>query len=141
MNGEQFELAVHEHVAPALLKLGFELQTSISGKIYSAEFLSPRLIVSVSFEPGDDYFLVVVFTVSNGHRSDIDDRSTTPRLSDLNSRFLTAADSHALARIRSGQAIGSEEQRIRRIGAELSLVLPRYMDILAIAHPGVPPES
>ena len=81
MNADEFVAAVRCHVAPALETCGFQLRTSVSGRMYDAEFDSPGLIVSISYEPGDDFFLVVVFQLVDGRRSDIDDRDATPRLS------------------------------------------------------------
>jgi hypothetical protein len=130
MNGAEFELAVSRHVWSVLQSRGFQMTTHISGRMYSVEFGSDTHVVSVSYEPGDDYLLVVIFTVRDGIRSNIDDRVATPRLSDLNARFLHASDADELTRRRSGAALGPEERRIQRIGAELAIVLPRYLQSL-----------
>ncbi|HET7203581.1 MAG TPA: hypothetical protein VFI92_09460, partial [Steroidobacteraceae bacterium] len=98
--------------------------------MYSVEFASTTHVVSVSYEPGDDYLLVVVFTVRDGVRSDIDDRRSSPRLPDLNRRFLHASDADELSHRRSGGVLDPEEQRIQRVGAELAIVLPRYLQSL-----------
>jgi hypothetical protein len=131
MNGADFELAIRRHVLPALQPLGFELKADgvrSSGRLYSADFTSPHYVVSISFEPGDDYLLVVVFTVKNGMRSNIDDRQATPRLADLNARYLGAEDAEALqASHPDARPLDDEERRVRRVGAELAIVLPRYM--------------
>jgi hypothetical protein len=100
--------------------------------MYSVEFGSDTHVVSVSYEPGDDYLLVVIFTVKDGIRSNIDDRAATPRLSDLNARFLHASDADELNRRRSEAALVPEERRIQCIGAELSIVLPRYLHWCAV---------
>ena len=104
--------------------------------MYSAEFTSATHVVSVSYEPGDDFLLVVIFTVKDGIRSNIDDRVATPRLSDLNARFLHASDADELNRRLSEGALGPEERRIQRIRAELSIVLPRYLHGCAVTEAG-----
>ena len=136
MNGVEFVLAVRRYVGPVLERPGFQVTTDISGRMYSVEFGSDTHGVSVSYDPGDDFLLVVIFTVKGGIRSNIDDRVATPRLSDLNARFLHASDADELNRRRSEGALGPEERRIQRIGAELSIVLPRYLHGCAVTEAG-----
>ena len=136
MNGADFETAVRRHVWSVLQPHGFQITTHISGRMYSVEFGSDTHVVSISYEPGDDYLLVVIFSVKDGIRSDIDDRVATPRLSDLNARFLHASDADELNRRRSEGALGPEERRIQRIGAELSIVLPRFLHWCAVTETG-----
>ena len=130
MDDSEFVSSVCRYVRPALRPFGFSIATAVSGRTFSAEFISEDLVVSIAYEPGDDYLMVVVFTVNDGVRSHIDDRIATPRLSDLNFRFLRASDADELARRRYDGALGPEERRIQRIGAELAIVLPRYLQSL-----------
>jgi hypothetical protein len=130
MDDSKFVSLVCRYVRPALQPFGFSVQTAVSGRTFSAEFISKDLVVSIAYEPGDDYLLVAIFTVDDGIRSNIDDRIATPRLSDLNSRFLQASDADELTRRRYDGALGPEERRMQRIGAELAIVLPRYLQSL-----------
>jgi hypothetical protein len=128
VNGNEFVSAATRFLLPLLAPMGFSMATTVSGRLYSAEFISPTHVVSISFEPGDDYWLVLIFTVKNGVRSDIDDRIATPRLADLNAKFLARDDGAALEMIRQRDpAIDPAERKIQRISAELALVLPRYL--------------
>ena len=136
MDETEFEAAVRRHLLAVLEPHGFHLKPDVSGRMYSVEFGSDTHVVSVSYEPGDDYLLVAIFTVKDGIRSNIDDRVATPRLSDLNARFLHASDAGELTRRRSEGALGPEERRIQRIAAELSIVLPRYLRWCAVTHTG-----
>jgi hypothetical protein len=128
MNGNTFVATVKELLCPTLEPLGFVLHSSVSGRMYLAEFVSPTHVASISFEPGDDYLLVVIFTVDNGERSELDDRNATPRLSDLNRRFLSASDAQVL----HDQMLGrhcedADTGRLAKAARELAVVLPRYL--------------
>lgn len=128
MNGNEFVSAATRFLLPVLAPMGFSMATTVSGRLYCAEFISPTHIVSISFEPGDDYWLVLIFTVKNGVRSDIDDRIATPRLADLNAKFLGRDDGATLEMIRRRDpTIDAAERKIQRISAELAVVLPRYL--------------
>lgn len=71
------------------MALGFTIETpSISGRFYRASFSSSKNSVFVSYEPGDNVLLVLVFSREKYGLSDIDDRIKTPRLADLNSRYM-----------------------------------------------------
>jgi hypothetical protein len=129
MNGDTFTEAVNRYLDPVMRPLGFESEIRVSGRLYSANFQSSSHMVSVSFEPGDEYWLVVVHTVTDGLRSEIDDRVTTPRLGDLNAKYLTSRDGPALEALQSNETtINPMTQKIRKIAAELAVVLPRYLN-------------
>lgn len=128
MNGDEFREAVTRHLTPVLEPLGFATDFKISGRAYGAEFRSAQHVVSVSYEPGDDYFLILVFTITDGVRSHFDDRTASPRLADLNARFLGPGDVPALEAIKQRPLPADPvERRIQRAAAELAIVLPRYL--------------
>jgi hypothetical protein len=87
--------------------------------------------VSVSYEPGDEVLFVMVFKRENGELSDIDDRSNTPRLSDLNMRYMhTVTKEERLENEVSFRAIeprDNEEKSVLKAARELRLVLPKYL--------------
>ncbi len=129
MNGVEFVQAIRREVLPVLEPLGFRLETSVSGRMYSAEFVTPTHVVSISYEPGDDYFLVLVFTVIDGKRSDIDDVARTPRLNNLNQRYL-GPEGAAKLRLALGERESPDPllRKIRKAAAELAVVLPRHLE-------------
>jgi hypothetical protein len=125
---DDFTEAVSRHLIPVLAPMGFRSSIHVSGRLYAAEFSTPTHVVSISFEPGDDYWLVVVFTVNDGVQSEIDDPKTTPRLADLNAKYLTTEDGLRLKALRQ-TPLGDNHiaRKMQRIAAELAVVLPRYM--------------
>jgi len=130
MDSEVFLDVVRTLVGPALQPLGFVLHTTVSGRMYLAEFVSPTHIASISFEPGDDYLLVAIFTVTDGVRSNIDDREHTPLLSDLNRRFLSPSEIDALHRSPTMEcAQCATAMRLVKAARELAVVLPRYLSV------------
>lgn len=132
MNGHDFLRISNDAFAPFLSELGFQADTpSVSGRHYRATFSSPTHTVSVSFEPGDDVFQVLVFSRVQGRPSTIDDRRMTPRLSDLNTRYMSmvsdaerAKCTHALEHVTAND---DDERTLLKLAAELSLVLPHYL--------------
>jgi hypothetical protein len=132
MNGQDFLRIVNEAYTPFLTELGFSMDApSISGRLYRASFTGPKHSVSVSFEPGDEAFFVLVFSRENGELSDMDDRLKTPRLSDLNSRYMNAVTSEERAAnetaFKSVMARDEEEKVLLKSAKELRLVLPKYL--------------
>ena len=132
MNGQDFLRIVNEAFTPFLTELGFLLDApSISGRLYRASFTGPRHAVSVSIEPGDDSFLVLVFSREGGELSDMDDRLKTPRLSDLNSRYIRTVNSEERAAneaaFNSVVAQDDEEAALLKAAKELRLVLPKHL--------------
>jgi hypothetical protein len=126
---DPFTSAASRILLPVLEPMGFRLQTHVSGRLCLAEYASTSHVVSVSYEPGDDYWVVVVYSVRDGVRSDYDDPAATPRLGDLNARFLTQEDGATLRELRKDEAKEPDEvsRRFRRIAGELAIVLPRYI--------------
>lgn len=133
MSGQDFIRIVTEAFLPFLRLLGFHMETpSISGRFYRASFSNPTNVVSISFEPGDNAAFVMIFSRENGGLSDVDDRSKTPRLADLNSQFMPMVtnDERASAEATfAGIHAGNPEERILlKYAKELSLVLPKYLN-------------
>jgi hypothetical protein len=132
MSGRGFLRIVRTGFAPFLKELGFIMETpSLSGRSYRATFTSPEEVVSVSYEPGDEVLFVMVFCRQNGGLSDIDDRSNTPRLSDLNMRYMHTITKEE--RLENEVIFGAieprdnEERLLLKAAKELRLVLPKYL--------------
>ena len=132
MNGQDFLRITNEAFAPFLEKLGFAMDDpSISGRYYRASFISHSHSVSISYEPGDEAFFVIVFSRKNGELSDIDDRMESPRLADLNSRYMAAITNEERveneAVFESIKVNDKEERVLLKAAKELRLVLPRHL--------------
>jgi hypothetical protein len=132
MSGQDFLRIVNEAFAPWLKELGFSMDTpSISGRLYRASFAGQKHSVSVSFEPGDDAFFILVFSRENGQLSSWDDRLKTPRLSDLNSRYMNTVSSEERVAnedaFKSIAARDEAEKFLLKSAKEIRLVLPRYL--------------
>lgn len=132
MNGQDFLRVAKEAFAPFLEGLGFVMdEPSISGRFYRLSFTGSDHAVSVSYEPGDDALFVIVFNRKNGELSDIDDRAETPRLADLNSRYMPTITNDQ--RIENESVFESivvhdkEERRLLKAAKELRLVLPKHL--------------
>jgi hypothetical protein len=127
MDSDSFIKTVGQILDPVLGPRGFSPHYSASGRLYLAEFVSPDYVVSISFEPGDEFLQVAVFTVTNGIRSELDDRDATPRLSDLSTRFLHPSDATDLGRTKD--EISRNDRSLLKLvksAKELAIVLPRY---------------
>jgi hypothetical protein len=114
------------------MESGFSMEApSISGRFYRASFSGKENSVWVSYEPGDGALFVLVFSRENGGLSDIDDRLKTPRLSDLNSRYMASvSDTEKVENevfFRSVVVKDQEERQLLKCARELRLVLPRYL--------------
>ena len=132
MNGQDFSRMVQEAFAPFLEGLGFQMDAmSISGRFYRCSFSSLSNIVSISYEPGDDVLFIMVFSREDSRLSEIDDLSKTPRLSDLNKRYMSVvtADERIKNEFKfaSVRANDEEEMLLLKSAKELSLVLPKYL--------------
>jgi len=104
---------------------------SISGRFYCVDFNSAHHQVSISYEPGDNAFFVMVGDSRNGKFADIDDRTKTPRLADLNSRYIITVTSEERAEneaaFESVVVNDKEERLLLKAAKELRLVLPKYL--------------
>ena len=132
MNGQDFLRIANEAFVPFLKGLGFVMdEPSISGRFYRVSFTGYAHAVSVSYEPGDDALFVMVFSRKNGELSDIDDRTKTPRLADLNSRYMATVTNEERTEnetvFESVTANDKEERLLLKAAKELRLVLPKYL--------------
>lgn len=132
MNGQNFLRIANEAFVPFLKGLGFLMdEPAISGRFYRVSFNGSAHAVSVSYEPGDDALFVMVFSRKNGELSDIDDRTKTPRLADLNSRYMAAITNEertANESVFESVVVNDEEERLLvKAAKELRLVLPKYL--------------
>ena len=106
-------------------------ESSISGRLYNAKFTSQTYAVWVSYEPGDEILSILIFSRCNSELSDIDDRARTPRLNDLNSRYMASVTKDE--RLDNEKffkfvvAHDKEERLLLKAAKELRLVLPKYI--------------
>lgn len=134
MNGQAFKRAAMAYFEPFLTELGFSVtELEVSGRFYSAEFTGRGCLVSVTFEPGDEALFVMVREREGklGRLSDIDDRVKTPRLSDLNRRFMPQlSERERVSNEASFEGVRAEDDTERlmlKAAKELRLVLPLYL--------------
>jgi hypothetical protein len=132
MNGQDFLKLTTSAFLPFLKEMGFEMsKPDISGRLYSIDFKSSNHRVSVSYEPGDEVMFIIIFSVENGSSSNIDDRSKTPRLSDLNNLYMKNITLAQRAEnddyFKSITALDSAEHQLLKSAKELRLVLPQYI--------------
>lgn len=132
MTDQDFLRIAKEAFVPFLKEFGFVIdEPSISGRFYCVDFNSARHQVSVSYEPGDNALFVMVGESWNGKFVDIDDTAKTPRLTDLNSRYMATvsnderADNEAV--FESVVVNDKEERLLLKAAKELRLVLPKYL--------------
>jgi len=135
MHSQSFLRIIKEAFVPFLTREGFSCEeTSISGRCYEASFRSNDSAISVSYEPGDDALFVMIFELRDGCLSSVDDRVKTPRLADLNSRYMqvvTPDERVASDLLFKGIKVEDKaEHRLLKSARELSLVLPRYLSEL-----------
>lgn len=132
MSGHDFLRIANCAFSPFLRELGFSTDSpSISGRFYRISFTSQDHVVWISFEPGDDALFILVFSLENGELSDIDDRLKTPRLADLNRRYMHMVTKEE--RIENEEAFkqilvqDQEERLLLKAAKELRIVLPKYL--------------
>ncbi len=132
MNGQDFLRIANEAFAPFLKQLDFSMdEPSISGRYYRASFTGSGHAVLVSYEPGDEAHFIMVFNRKNGELSDVDDRIETPRLADLNKRYMTTVTSEDRAEneafFESVVVNDKDERLLLKSAKELRLVLPKHL--------------
>ena len=128
MNSDQFVAAVNAELRPVLEPLGYRVSTKVSGRAYDAECATEDCVAIISFEPGDDFLLVAVVSENDGVRSSLDDRTASPRLGDLNRRYLEPADVEVLELSRRNDtALDPDARKLVAAMRQLCLVLPRYV--------------
>jgi hypothetical protein len=132
MSGDGFLAIVEAAFEPFLSELGFVREKhSISGRQYCAVYSTSTHSVSISYEPGDEALFILIFGREDGELTDIDDRSKTPRLSDLNRRYMRMVTKDEFAKNEETFASvfvqDKEERSLLRSAMELRLVLPMYL--------------
>lgn len=132
MNSRGFLRIANEAFAPFLSQLGFEMEKpTLSGRYYQASFIGCGHSVIVTYEPGDEALFVIVPSCRNGQFSNIDDRGKTPRLADLNDRYMpTITKEERAENARLFEHIvanDKEERQLLKAALELCLVLPKYL--------------
>jgi hypothetical protein len=132
MTDQVFLRMAKEAFVPFLKELGFVMdEPSISGRFYCVDFNSARHQVSVSYEPGDNAFFVMVGESRNGQFVDIDDTAKTQRLTDLNNRYMATVSNDERAEneavFESVAAHDGQERLLLKAAKELRLVLRKYL--------------
>lgn len=132
MRSDNFRRLTEEAFNPFLKELGFQPQPlQINGRFCEAEFKGTDFTLSVSFEPGDDYFTTMLIQNNDCSLAAIDDSVKTPRLSDLNRMYMSAVSQQERedneAFFSSIKVEGSNELDFLKIAKELRLVLPRHL--------------
>jgi hypothetical protein len=132
MNGQDFTRITSQAFAPFLSELDFvEQPTQISGRAYHANFFGKGHTLSVSFEPGDDYFSIMLIANEANDLASIDDRAKTPRLSDLNARYaalISPSEREANEDYFAGVVVNHPfERQLLKFAKELRLVLPKHL--------------
>lgn len=132
MNGSSFENIIVNVFKPFLEKIGFEMDSVfVSGRYYRASFVDLDKKLSITFEPGDDQITVMLITKKHDDLQSIDDPERTPRLSNLNAKYMGCVT----ASERAGNEIyfkgvksqDRAEDRLIKCAKDLRLVLPRHL--------------
>ena len=132
MNGNDFTRVIDQAFIPFMEDLYFVAQpTQISGRLYQTRFIGERYTLSVAFEPGDDYFLIMLLRNGADDLASIDDRNKTPRLSDLNTRYMpliASSEREANDAFFSGISVNNPfERELLKFAKDLRLVLPKHL--------------
>jgi len=95
------------------------------------EFIGELWTLSVSFEPGDNYFSVMLLNNKRRGLAAMDDRQISPRLSDLNARYMsqiTPAEREE-NEVFFGNILVTHplEKQLLRFAKDLRLVLPKHI--------------
>jgi hypothetical protein len=92
MSSESFKKMIKAAFTPFLNGLGFDFQSiHTSGKFYRALFQNKKLSVSITFEPGEEYFDVIVSNLDNALVL-VNDTNIDFRFSQLNARYMPRID-------------------------------------------------
>jgi hypothetical protein len=122
-----------EHVfVPVLVPLGFDRSDpSLSGRAYIARFSSRSHSVTISYEPGDDYFFVRVSSSPRPTLAELDDPTVTTSLNEINGRYMPTISAEERARGASLLEIPTDDpidRRMLKAALELALVLPKHLE-------------
>lgn len=95
------------------------------------EFIGELWTLSVSFEPGDNYFSIVLLNSKERGLAAMDDRQKSPRLSDLNTRYMgqiTLAEREANEVFFACIVVKDPfERQFLKFAKDLRLVLPKHL--------------
>lgn len=132
MNDQDFIRIIDQAFTPFLKELGFVTQLkAISGRAYMVEFVGNLWTLSVSFEPGDNYFSVILLNNKMRSLAAMDDPQKSPRLSDLNTRYMgkvsPAERETNEAFFASIVVTDSFERQLLKVAKDLRLVLPKHL--------------
>jgi hypothetical protein len=134
MSTNAFERMITAAFAPFLKDLGFTQEAMhSSGRFSSVRFQGSLHVLSVSYEYGDDHLNIMLLTRGAEELGDMDDRSKSPRLPDLNTRYaslITPEDrldnQHYFAAIVARDAL---EDRLLKSARDLRLVLIKHLEL------------
>lgn len=132
MNGQGFVRIANEASAPFLKGLGFTMGTqSITGREYSAQFLSDTHTVVISYEPGDNFLVTFVARREDWNIPYMDDPLKVPRMGDLNRLYMhrVTKEEHIAnkAVFKSVQTEDEQEKLLLKTAMDLRVVLPLYL--------------
>ncbi len=132
MNDQDFSRIIDQAFTPFLKELGFVTQPkAISGRAYMVEFVGNLWTLSVSFEPGDNYFSVILLNNRMRGLAAMDDPQKSPRLSDLNTRYMgkvAPAEREANEAFFANVEVANPfERQLLKFAKDLRLVLPKYL--------------
>lgn len=132
MDGHGFLRVVREGFLPFLSNFGFQMGVPVaSGKFYRVSFEGEGCVISIYYEPAEDYLLILILNNENGQVSDIDDRSKTLRLADLNRQYMPLVTKAGREKNEAFFDLvhveDEEEKLLLKKAKELRLVLPLYL--------------
>jgi hypothetical protein len=132
MNDQDFSEIIDQAFTPFLKELGFVAQPkAISGRAYMVEFVGDLWTLSVSFEPGDNYFSVILLNNKMRGLAAMDDPQKSPRLSDLDTRYMgqvTPAEREANEAFFANIMVTHPlERQLLKFAKDLRLVLPQHL--------------
>ncbi len=132
MTGNRFAALVKAIFNLFMCDLGFKAEKPhLSGRYYRASFVGNKHTLVVLFEPGDDYLTTMLVCNDDNDLAAIDDPQRTPRLADLNRRYMNEVSQQDRqandAYFSSINVVGRKEQELLKCAKDLRLVLPRHL--------------
>ena len=132
MIGDRFKEIIAKAYSPFLKDLGFAAQEPhVSGRYHSAKFIGMGYTLIVSIEAAEHEVTVMLVDNNDDDLASIDDPLKTPRLSDLNRRYMAVVSS---AEREDNEKFFSEmssndqdEKALLKCAKELRLVLPKHL--------------
>lgn len=132
MNEKDFLTMIENAFKPLLMEMGFISENSlVSGKYYCASFSNKFIDVSISYEPGEEIFFIII-SKHNSYYSDIDDRKKSPRLEDLNRKYMPFISSKERNEnelyFTNIHPKSPQENKLLKYAKELRMTLPKYLN-------------